>query len=50
MHQIHKRIFIRNDNKELLLYGYQEHKDKPSQQLNLSDIPKPEYIITNNVI
>jgi len=41
MPQIHKRIFIRNDNKELLLYGYHEHKENPSEQLNVSDIPKP---------
>ncbi len=41
MPQIHKRIFIRNDNKELLLYGYQEHKEHASQQLDVSDIPKP---------
>ena len=41
MHQIHKRTFIRNDNKELLLYGYQEHTENPSQELDVNDIPKP---------
>ena len=41
MDQIHKRIFIRNDNKELYLYGYKEHIDSPSQQLEVSEIPKP---------
>ena len=41
MHQIHKRSFIRNDNKELLLYGYQEHTETPSQELDVNDIPKP---------
>ena len=41
MHQIHKRTFIRNDNKELLLYGYQEHTETPSQELDVNDIPKP---------
>ena len=41
MHQIHKRIFTRNDNKELLLYGYQEHNETPSQELDVNDIPKP---------
>ncbi len=41
MRQIHKRTFIRNDNKELLLYGYQDHRESPNQQLDVSDIPKP---------
>tara|TARA_B100000963_G_scaffold348050_1_gene355076 strand:- start:2492 stop:3541 length:1050 start_codon:yes stop_codon:yes gene_type:complete len=41
MRQIHKRIFIRNDNKQLLLYGYQEHRESASQQLDISDTPKP---------
>ena len=41
MNQIHKRTFIRNDNKELLLYGFKEHKEPSSQQLEVSDIPKP---------
>ena len=41
MHQIHKRTFTRNDNKELLLYGYQEHTETPSQELDVNDIPKP---------
>ena len=41
MRQIYKRTFVRNDNKELLLYGYQEHKELPSQELDVSDIPKP---------
>ena len=41
MHQIYKRTFTRNDNKELLLYGYQEHTETPSQELDVNDIPKP---------
>ena len=41
MRQIHKRKFIRNDNKELLLYGYDEHKEPPNQELDITDIPKP---------
>ena len=41
MHQIHKRTFIRNDNKELLLYGYQEHTETSSQELDVNDTPKP---------
>ncbi len=41
MNQIHKRIFIRNDKKELYLYGYKEHKESPSQELEITEIPKP---------
>ena len=41
MSQIHKRIFVRNDNKELYLYGYKEHKESPSQELEVTEIPKP---------
>ena len=41
MNQIHKRIFIRNDKKELYLYGYNEHKEFPSQELEITEIPKP---------
>ena len=41
MPQIHKRVFVRNDDKELLIYGYQEHKESPSQQLDVSYIPNP---------
>ena len=40
MRQIHKRAFFRNDNKELLLYGYQEHKESANQELEVSNIPK----------
>ena len=41
MRQIHKRVFIRNDNKKLLLYGYEEQKESAGQQLEVSYIPKP---------
>ena len=41
MNQIHKKIFIRNDKKELYLYGYKEHIESPSQQLEVTEIPKP---------
>ena len=41
MNQIHKRIFIRNDEKKLYLYGYKEHKESPSQELEITEIPKP---------
>ena len=41
MRHIHKRIFIRNDNNKLLLYGYKEHKEAAGEQLEVSDTPKP---------
>ncbi len=41
MPQIFKRTFIRNDDKKLLIYGYKEHKEPPSQQLDPSDIARP---------
>ena len=41
MPEIHKRIFKRNDDKELLLFGYNQHSECPSQQLDVSDIPEP---------
>ena len=41
MPKIHKRIFKRNDDKELLLFGYNQHSESPSQQLDVSDIPEP---------
>ena len=44
MRQIHKRTFVRNDNKELLLYGYQEHKESAKQELDVNNIPKPHML------
>ena len=41
MNHLHKRTFVRNDNKKLLLYGYEEHKEPASQQLDTSEIPRP---------
>ncbi len=41
MNRMHKRTFIRNDNKELLLYGYQDNIEAPGKQLEVSKIPKP---------
>ena len=41
MKKIYKRTFIRNDKKELLLFGFNEHKDSPSEQLKITEIPKP---------
>ena len=41
MRQIHKRIFLRNDNKKLFLYGYKEHKEEASNQLEISSNSEP---------
>ena len=41
MSQIHKRTFVRNDDKELILYGYQEHKEPASQQLDVNNMLNP---------
>jgi Galactose-1-phosphate uridylyltransferase len=41
MSQIHKRTFVRNDDKEIILYGYQEHKEPASQQLDVNNILNP---------
>ncbi len=41
MKQIHKRNFVRNDNKELLLFGYEEHNEEPSSQLEISEVSSP---------
>ena len=41
MRQIHKRKFLEMIIKNLLLYGYDEHKESPSQELDITDIPKP---------
>ena len=32
MKKIHKRIFVRNDSRELYLYGYNEHTEKASRE------------------
>ena len=39
--KINKRIFIRNDKKELLLFGYNEHNENVSTELEITEIPKP---------
>ena len=36
MRQIHKRKFVRNDNKKLLLYGYDKHKESPSKEIDIT--------------
>ncbi|MDA9748816.1 galactose-1-phosphate uridylyltransferase [Pelagibacteraceae bacterium] len=41
MKKIYKRKFIKNDNRELLLFGYNEHKEDPGEQLDINDNLKP---------
>jgi len=41
MKKIIKRKFKRNDNRDLLLYGYNEHTELPSQELEITESPKP---------
>ena len=41
MNKIYKRSFKRNDNRELLLYGYKEHNEKPAKELEAVDPSKP---------
>jgi len=41
MRQIHKRVFVRNDKKELLIYGYKKHNESASKELDVTDIPRP---------
>ncbi len=41
MKKIHKKIFIRNDNNKLFLYGYNLHTENPGDELPLSDISRP---------
>ncbi len=41
MRQIHRRVFIRSDNKELLIYGYEDHKEVASKQIIENNIQKP---------
>ena len=41
MRQIHRRVFIRSDNKELLIYGYEDHKEVASKQIIENNFQKP---------
>ncbi|MBI66088.1 MAG: galactose-1-phosphate uridylyltransferase [Candidatus Marinimicrobia bacterium] len=38
---MYKRKFERNDKRDLLLFGYSEHLELPSKQLEPTEIPKP---------
>ena len=41
MQKIYKRTFIRNDSRELYLYGYNEHTEKASVELDVTSPSKP---------
>ena len=41
MKKIYKRNFLRNDKKNLLLFGYKEHKENPSTELEITESSKP---------
>ena len=41
MKKIYKRTFVRNDNKELLLFGYKKHSESASKQLEITELSKP---------
>ena len=41
MNKYFRRTFIRNDNKEIFLYGYKEHKEAPDKQLEIKNLSKP---------
>ena len=38
MNKYFRRTFIRNDNKEIFLYGYKEHKEAPDKQLEIKNL------------
>ena len=41
MKKIFKRSLERNDKRELLLFGYSEHQEKPSKELEITPAPTP---------
>ena len=41
MQKIYKRTFVRNDSRELYLYGYNEHTEKASKELDVTLPSKP---------
>tara|TARA_B100002051_G_scaffold273166_1_gene311422 strand:- start:506 stop:1555 length:1050 start_codon:yes stop_codon:yes gene_type:complete len=41
MKKIYKRNFVRNDKRELLLFGYKKHEERASEELELTKIPRP---------
>ncbi len=41
MKKIYKRNFVRNDNKKLILFGYNDHNEEACSQIEVGEIPKP---------
>ena len=41
MKKIYKREFERNDKRHLILYGYKEHTEAPSKELEITPAPSP---------
>ena len=41
MKKIYKREFERNDKRNLLLYGYEKHHEKASEELKITSPPSP---------
>ncbi len=41
MKKIYKREFERNDKRHLILYGYKEHNETPSKELEITPSPSP---------
>ena len=41
MQKIYKRTFVRNDSRELYLYGYNEHTERASKELDVTFPSKP---------
>ena len=41
MAKIFKRTFLRNDNKNIYLYGYAKHNEKPVQEIEVTPSSKP---------
>ena len=38
---MHKRVFKRNDGKDLLLFSYNKHTEKNIEELEVSDVSSP---------
>ena len=41
MKKVYQRNFIRNDKKELILFGYKQHNENAGKELEVTKIPKP---------
>ena len=41
MKKIYKRIFIRNDSREMYLYGYNNHNEAALEELKITSPSKP---------